>query len=73
MTYRRTFMKFKYTGRKMGNVQLAIAGVIGIGECLENGKIYDIPDDVPELIAGCNMHPDFEKVGKKQTKKGEDE
>ena len=67
-------MKFKYTGRKMGNVQLAVAGVLGIGECLETGKIYDIPDDVPELIEGCKMHPDFEKVGsKKQIKKGEDD
>jgi len=57
-------MKFKYNGRKMGNVQLAIAGVIGMGECLENGKVYDIPDDNDELLKGCELHPHFEKVEK---------
>ncbi len=61
-------MKFKYTGRKMGNVQLAVAGVLGIGEYLENGKIYDIPNNA-ELIRGCELHPDFEKVETRKTKK----
>ena len=60
-------MKFKYTGRRMGNVQLAIAGVIGMGECLEKGQIYDIPNN-PELIKGCELHPDFEKIGKEVKK-----
>ena len=55
-------MKFKYNGRRMGNVQLAVAGVIGMGECLENGKTYDVPDDNAELITGCKLHPDFEEV-----------
>ena len=63
-------MKFKYTGRKMGNVQLAVAGVLGVGECLENGKIYDIPD-VAELIKGCEMHPHFEKIETKKASKKE--
>lgn len=62
-------MKFKYTGRRMGNVQLAIAGVIGMGECLENGKTYDIPDENTELIKGCEIHPHFEKVEKPAKKK----
>lgn len=46
----------------MGNIQFAIAGVIGMGECLENGKTYDVPDGNAELIKGCELHPHFEKV-----------
>ena len=53
----------------MGNVQLAVAGVIGIGECLENGKIYDIPDDNMELLKGCELHPHFEKINGTKAKK----
>lgn len=66
-------MKFKYTGRKMGNIQFAIAGIIGMGECLQNGEIYDVPDDNKELIKGCELHPHFEKVTaiKKVAKKEE--
>lgn len=64
-------MKFKYTGRKMGNVQLAVAGVLGMGEYLQKGKIYDIPD-IGELINGCDMHPDFERVEIKKATKKED-
>lgn len=66
-------MKFKYTGRKMGNIQFAIAGIIGMGECLQNGETYDVPDDNKELIKGCELHPHFEKVTaiKKVAKKEE--
>ena len=64
--------KYKYTGRKMGNIQFAIAGIIGMGECLENGKIYDVPDENKELIKGCELHPDFEKVTTKKVAKKEE-
>ena len=67
-------MKFKYVGQRMGNVQLAVAGVIGFGEALQRGKVYDIPEDYPELIRGCELHPDFIKEtndNKKKAKKGE--
>ena len=66
-------MRFKYTGKKMGNVQLAVAGVIGMGECLENGKVYDIPDDNKELIQGCALHPHFEQVKGKNKKEDKEE
>ena len=71
MIYKVNFMKFRYNGKRMGNVQLAVAGVIGMGECLKKGEVYDVPDDNKELITGCKLHPYFEEVAnvKKQSKK----
>lgn len=67
-------MKFKYIGDRMGNVELALSGVIGIGECLEKNETYDIPDDNTSLIRACKMHPHFvqikaENKPKRKTKK----